>query len=48
MRKHVFTSVHWESGLSNKISTILTIVSLKYTILPKLIWDNLNFVIIQL
>ena len=47
MRKHVFTSVHWEIGLSNKISAILTIVSLKYTISPKLIWDNLNFVIIQ-
>ena len=46
-RKHVFTSVHWESGLSNKISTILIIVSLKYTISHKLIWDNLNFVIIQ-
>ena len=47
MRKHVFTSMHWESGLCNKISTILTIVSLKYTISPKLIWDSLNFIIIQ-
>ena len=47
MRKHVFTSVHWECRLSNKISTILTVVSFKYMISPKLIWDKLNFVITQ-
>ena len=47
MRKHVFTSVHWECRLSNKISTILTIVSLKYMISPKLIWYKLNFIITQ-
>ena len=46
MREHVFTSVRWEYGLSNKISTILTIVSLKYMNLLKLIWAKLNFVII--
>ena len=29
MREQVFVSVHWEGGLSNKISTILIIVSFK-------------------
>ena len=43
MTKHDFTSVHWERRLSNKISTTLAIVSLKYTISPKLIWDNFKF-----
>ena len=36
MRKQVFMSVHWEGGLSNKISTILQLFHLKYMILPKL------------
>ena len=46
MRKQVFMSVSWENGLSNKISTIL-LFHLKYMILPRLIWNSLNFLIAQ-
>ena len=48
MRKQVFISVHWEGGLSNKISTILIIVSLEiHDFYLKLIWNSLNLLIAQ-
>ena len=46
MRKQVFISVCWEGGLSNKISTILIIVSSEiHDFYLKLIWKSLNFLI---
>ena len=46
MRKQVFISVHWEGGLSNKISTILIIVSFEIQdFYLKLIWKSLNFLV---
>ena len=48
MRKQVFISVHWEGGLSNKISTILIIVSFEiHDFYLKLIWKSLNLLIVQ-
>ena len=48
MRKQVCISVHWESGLSNKISTILIIVSFEiHVFYLKLIWKSLNLLIAQ-
>ena len=47
-RKQVFISVHWEGGLSNKISTILIIVSFEiHGFYLKLIWKSLNFLVAQ-
>ena len=48
MRKQAFISVHWKGGLSNKISTILIIVSFEmHDFYLKLIWKSLNLLIAQ-
>ena len=48
MRKQVFISVRWEGGLSNKISTILIIVSFEiHDFYLKLIWNSLNLLTAQ-
>ena len=44
----MFISVCWEGGLSNKISTILIIVSFEiHDFYLKLIWKSLNLLIAQ-